>query len=204
MRSATDSTDPSAILFEIFLSFIRPSAIQEVRLARFLRWLEVMVMQTVNEDLDLRIEPATVEDLDDLTELVMDLFRLEEDFEPDRAKQQHGLKLVLEQPNRGRIFVVKNAHKIVAMVNLLFTISTAEGGMVIVLEDLIVHPDHRRQGHGGRLLDHVLSFAQKRGFLRITLLTDRISNASQEFFAKHGFTKSQMIPMRRAIEPEPS
>jgi GNAT superfamily N-acetyltransferase len=116
------------------------------------------MMQPATEDQDLRIEPATLEDLDDLTELVMDLFRLEEDFEPDRSKQEHGLKLVLEQPNRGRIFVVKTEHKIVAMVNLLFTISTAEGGMVILMEDLIVHPDHRRQGYGGRLLEHVVSF----------------------------------------------
>ncbi|MFT4639189.1 MAG: GNAT superfamily N-acetyltransferase [Verrucomicrobiales bacterium] len=160
------------------------------------------MMQPATEDQDLRIEPATLEDLDDLTELVMDLFRLEEDFEPDRSKQEHGLKLVLEQPNRGRIFVVKTEHKIVAMVNLLFTISTAEGGMVILMEDLIVHPDHRRQGYGGRLLEHVVSFAQKRGFLRITLLTDRVSDASQEFFAEHGFGKSHMIPMRRTISQD--
>ncbi len=152
-----------------------------------------------NEALDLRIETATLDDLDDLTELVMDLFRLEEDFEPDRAKQEHGLKLILEQPNRGRIFVMRSEHRIVAMVNLLFTISTAAGGMVVLLEDLVVHPDHRGQGYGGRLLTHVVNFANQRGFLRITLLTDRISKPSQEFFARHGFTMSSMIPMRLSL-----
>ena len=161
-------------------------------------------METVNEAQDLRIEPATLEDLDDLTELVMDLFRLEEDFEPDRAKQEHGLKLILEQPSKGRIFVLRSAHRIIAMVNLLFTISTAEGGMVLLLEDLIVHPNHRRQGYGGRLLEYVDLFALKRGFLRITLLTDRISRESQEFFAKHGFTASNMIPMRKSFPSTPS
>lgn len=156
-------------------------------------------MTTLKDAQDLRIETATVEDLGGLTDLVMDLFRLEEDFEPDRTKQEHGLKLILEQPNRGRIFVVRSEHRIIAMVNLLFTISTAEGGMVVLLEDFIVHPDHRGQGYGGRLLDHVVSFSKRRGFLRITLLTDRISKKSQEFFAAHGFAASQMIPMRRSL-----
>ena len=149
---------------------------------------------------ELRIEPATMADLDCLTELVMGLFRLEEDFQPDRSKQRHGLRLILEQPNRGRIFVVRNAHKIVGMVNLLFTISTAEGGFVVLLEDFVIHPDHRRQGLGGRLMDYVLRFARQREFLRVSLLTDKISEESQEFFAKHGFVHSKMIPMRHTVQ----
>ena len=48
------------------------------------------------------------------------------------------------------------------MVNLLFTISTAEGGFVILLEDFIVHPAHRRQGYGGVLIEHVINFARKK------------------------------------------
>ena len=156
-------------------------------------------MNASEEAQNLSIDPATLEDLDDLTELVMELFRLEEDFEPDRRKQEHGLRLILEQPNRGRIFVIRYEDKLVAMVNLLFTISTAEGGMVLLLEDFIVHPDFRRQGLGGRLIDHVCAFAKQRGFLRITLLTDRMSKESQEFFARHGFGESSMIPMRRVI-----
>lgn len=159
----------------------------------------VNLMTTANNDQDLRIEPATLGDLDNITELVMELFRLERDFEPDRTKQKHGLRLILEQPNRGRIFVMRTDHQLIAMVNLLFTISTAEGGMVLLLEDFIVHPDHRRQGYGGRLLEHVVDFAKQRGFLRITLLTDRISKDSQEFFNRHGFAKSHMIPMRRSL-----
>ena len=186
-------------LFEIFLSFVGASAIQGYR-ARWLRGPKIP-MTTVNDAQDLRIETATVEDLDGLTELVMDLFRLEEDFEPDRSKQEHGLRLILEQPNRGRIFLLRSEHRIIAMVNLLFTISTAEGGMVVLLEDFIVHPDHRRQGFGGRLLEHVVEFSNQRGFLRITLLTDRVSKPSQEFFARHGFATSKMVPMRRVLVP---
>jgi GNAT superfamily N-acetyltransferase len=85
------------------------------------------------------------------------------------------------------------------MVNLLFTISTARGGFVILMEDVVVHPAHRGQGYGSLLLQHVLDFAKQKSFKRITLLTDKISEESQEFFRKNGFEHSNMIPMRRII-----
>lgn len=149
-----------------------------------------------------RIEPATLEDLAQLTELVMALLGEEEDFTPDRIKQEHGIRLILEQPNRGRIFVLRTDHSIIGMVNLLFTISTAEGGPVILMEDVIVHPMHRGQGFGSRLLQHAKDFAAQKQFRRITLLTDRISAESQHFFQKQGFVFSHMIPMRFVIKPD--
>jgi GNAT superfamily N-acetyltransferase len=142
------------------------------------------------------VEPATIEDLNDLTNLVTSLLAMEEDFEPDYEKQRLGLKLILEQPSRGRIFVVRNAHKLIGMVNLLFTISTAEGGFVILMEDVILLPEHRGQGYGGLLLKYVIEFAKKKDFKRITLLTDKINAESQRFFTNHGFHHSHMIPMR--------
>src|SRR5436305_466523 len=117
-----------------------------------------------------RIEPATLEDLPQLTDLVVSLLSVEEDFHADRVKQQHGIKLILEQPSRGRIFVMRNDHALIAMVNLLFTISTAEGGPVVLMEDVIVHPMHRGQGYGSRLLKYAIDFARQKKFKRITLL----------------------------------
>ncbi len=149
-----------------------------------------------------RIEPASLDDLSALTELVMELMEEEADFAPDRAKQGHGIRLILEQPNRGRIFVLRNDHHLIGMVNLLFTISTAEGGLVILLEDFIIRPQHRGCGYGSLLMEYVLDFAKEKDFKRITLLTDRVSNVSQQFFEQHGFTHSAMVPMRRVFTSE--
>jgi N-acetylglutamate synthase-like GNAT family acetyltransferase len=147
-----------------------------------------------------RIEPATIEDLPQLVELLVALFSEEADFKPDKMKQEQGLRLILEQPKLGRIFVLRTDHLVIGMVNLLFTISTAEGGAVVLMEDVIVHPLHRRQGYGGRLLDYAVQFAREKSFKRITLLTDRISAESQAFFSKHGFSFSSMIPMRLVFQ----
>lgn len=145
---------------------------------------------------NVRIEPATLDDLPQLVELLLDLFAHEKDFVPDREKQMRGLRLILEQPNRGRIFVLRNEREIIAMINLLITISTAEGGFVLLLEDLVVHPDHRGQGYGSRLLDYAKNFAREKGFSRITLLTDKPNDRSQQFYRRHGFVESDMIPLR--------
>lgn len=147
-----------------------------------------------------RVEPATVEDLPQLVQLLADLFEMEGDFEPDSDKQERGLRLILEHPKRGRILVLRNADTAIGMVNMLFTISTAAGGMAIVLEDFIIHPAHRHQGYGTILIDAVREFAQAKDFKRITLLTDKVSEESQRFFSKHGFKSSHMIPMRMQLE----
>jgi GNAT superfamily N-acetyltransferase len=147
------------------------------------------------------IEPATDADLDELSEMLSDLFAQESDFRPDREKQLRGLRLIFEQPSRGRVFVLRRNGAIVGMINLLFTISTAEGGFVILLEDLVIHKKYQGKGYGSKLLQHAIDFAKQKNFLRITLLTDRPENVAQEFFRHHSFVESSMIPMRLWITP---
>lgn len=147
------------------------------------------------------IEPATEADLDELSELLGELFSEEKDFRPNKHKQLRGLRLIFEQPNRGRVFVLRRDNAIVGMINLLFTISTAEGGFVMVLEDLVVHDEFRGHGYGSQLLQHAIDFAKQKNFLRITLLTDRPELRSQALFKRHGFFESSMMPMRLLISP---
>ena len=150
------------------------------------------------------IEPATEADLDELSQMLGELFSQESDFRPDKERQIRGLRLIFEQPSRGRVFVLRRNGAIVGMINLLFTISTAEGGFVILLEDLVVHKEYQAKGYGSKLLDHAIDFAKKKNFLRITLLTDRPENVAQEFFRRHGFVESTMIPMRLWLTPRNS
>lgn len=150
------------------------------------------------------IEQATLEDLPQLVDLLHELFTIEGDFVPNRSKQMRGLRLILEQPNRGRVFVLRQNGRILGMINLLFTISTAEGGFVILLEDVIVHRDFRGRGFGDKLLAHAIEYAKKKDFSRITLLTDRINEQGQNFFEAHGFFKSKMIPMRYVLGSDAS
>ena len=155
-------------------------------------------------DEEPHIEQATLEDLPQLTDLLFDLFTQEADFAPNRSKQMRGLRLLLEQPNRGRIFVLRRNGTILGMINLLFTISTAEGGFVILLEDVIVHREQRGQGLGDKLLLHAIEYSKKKDFQRITLLTDRLNADGQRFFKSHGFLESNMVPLRLILNTQPN
>ena len=145
------------------------------------------------------VEQATLEDLPQLTDLLVELFSHESDFKPDRVKQMRGIRLVLENPARGRIFVLRSHGRIIGMINLLFTISTAEGGFVMLLEDLVIHKDYRGHGYGTILLQHAIDYAKAKDFQRITLLSDIDEVESQKLFRQYGFIDSHMIPMRLVL-----
>jgi len=59
--------------------------------------------RTTPRELNLRVEPASIEDLPELVALTMDLFAHSGDLRADSQVQEHGLRLILEQPARGRI-----------------------------------------------------------------------------------------------------
>jgi GNAT superfamily N-acetyltransferase len=145
------------------------------------------------------IEQATAADIPQLADLLTVLFAQEADFRPDREKQMRGLRLIVDAPDRGRIFLARLGGEVVGMVSLLFTVSTAEGAMACWLEDMVVRRDQRGNGLGSRLLQHAVAYAKKNGFARITLLTDRINDRAIRFYERHEFRRSEMAPLRRPL-----
>lgn len=143
---------------------------------------------------------AATGDLPFLVELLGELFRLESDFAPDPAKQEQALRQILGQPEIGRIFVVRASGRAVGMVSLLFTVSTAEGDKVAVLEDVIVASTWRGKRLGRRLLDHVFRWAAEHGCLRVTVLADQSNAGALRFYRKLGFDNSAMTVLRRRLE----
>lgn len=109
--------------------------------------------------------------------------------------------MIVNQPNTGNIFVARQGGDVVGMVSLLYTVSTALGGRVARLEDMVVSPTARNAGVGTALLSKAIEFAHSQGCKRITLMTDRDNEAAQRFYKKHGFAASTMMPMRLIFDP---
>ena len=146
------------------------------------------------------IERATLDDVPQLVDLITLLFTHEADFTPDRDKQERGLRLIIESAHVGVILAAHEGCEIVGMVSLLFTISTAEGGPVCWLEDMVVRPDWRGSGLGSRLLQHAIDWARSQGFSRITLLTDKVNSGAIRFYGRHGFVESAMTALRLVLK----
>ncbi len=139
---------------------------------------------------------ATEADVPVLCDLLGILFAQEAEFRPDPAVQATGLRAILRSPDVGQILVARDGSAVVGMLSLLFLPSTALGGRVALLEDMVVRPDARGVGIGARLLQTAIAFARSAGCLRVTLLTDGDNAAAQRFYSRHGFGRSAMLPMR--------
>ena len=139
---------------------------------------------------------ARREELPQLVALLGILFSQEAEFTPDDAKQTRALEKILSDESTGSIYVAREGRRVVAMANLIYTISTAEGGTAALFEDLVVLPTHRGRGVGSELVRFVIEQARKKGVLRLTLLTDMQNERAHALYRKLGFADSSMKPMR--------
>ena len=151
---------------------------------------------------DIFVRPATVADLPELGDLLMLLFTQEADFQPDHARQESGLRLILTQPEVGVILCATAGTQLAGMVSLLYTVSTAEGGRAAWLEDMIVRPAFRDQGVGKCLLQAAIGAGRAAGCTRITLLTDADNAPAMRFYGRAGFQRSNMVPFRLSLRSE--
>ena len=149
--------------------------------------------------MSLRIEVATENDIPALAELLSLLFSQESEFTPNVEAQKRGLSKIITNPAIGTVLVAKRCESTIGMVNLLYTVSTALGEPVALLEDLIVRPEARCAGVGSKLLHEAICLAKANGCKRITLLTEQTNLAAQRFYKRHGFESSLMMPLRLAI-----
>lgn len=147
----------------------------------------------------MEVFEAEIEDIPELCDLLGYLFEHEVEFKPDISSQSCGLQKILENNELGAVLILREKDKAVGMVTLLFTISTALGGMVALLEDMVVIPSERGKGYGSRLLRAAMDYANRKECKRITLLTDDTNIKAQKFYRHHGFAHSSMHPMRYLI-----
>lgn len=147
----------------------------------------------------MKITPALPSDIPELCELLNVLFSQEEEFVPNYQAQSRGLSRIINNSELGLIIIAREEGQVIGMVNLLFTISTALGERVALLEDMVVSPRIRGSGVGSMLLEQAITSARLSGCKRITLLTDRANESAQHFYQKHGFEFSNMIPLRLSL-----
>ena len=148
----------------------------------------------------MKFEVAKSSDIPALCDLLESLFTQEAEFKSDRDAQVRGLKSVIENNDVGDILVVRDNDHVIAMVNVLYTVSTALGARVGILEDMVVSSAGRGSGVGSKLLERAMEFAKEKGCQRITLLTDHDNEGAHRFYQKHGFSLSTMVAFRKSLD----
>lgn len=151
-------------------------------------------------DQSTSIEPATQNDIPALLALLKILFEIEDEFRCDPKKQETGLRLLI-QSESSVVFVCREekSERILGMATVQLLISTAEGGLSAQVEDVIVSPESRNRGIGGRLLGQCRVWSIKRGALRMLLAADDRNPKAERFYILNGWTRSQMRLFRKGL-----
>ena len=150
-----------------------------------------------------RVRTARAADLDALVKLLEVLFRVEPDFSFDPERQRKGLTLLMNRSETARLWVAEAEGRVVGMVTLQLLVSTAEGGLSGLLEDLVVAPEVRGLGIGKALLQQLESWTWAQGVRRLQLLADRENGPALDFYTRRGWSGTRMIALRRPGAPAP-
>jgi GNAT superfamily N-acetyltransferase len=150
----------------------------------------------------MKITRAVTEDIPELCVLLHELFSREAEFVPDHDAQVRGLAAVIDDPAVGEILVARESERVLGMINVLYTVSTALGGPVAIFEDMIVSSACRGDGIGTALLCDAIELVKSKNCMRISLLADSDNEAAHRFYSRHGFSRSSMLTFRLLLDQD--
>lgn len=145
----------------------------------------------------ITIRKAEPSDIEQMVGLLKELFFIEEDFTFDETVQRKGLAMMLDDKQQRCIMVADSGEQVIGMSSAQLVVSTAEGGMAALVEDVVVTKSHRGTGVGKGLLLSVEQWAKSRGAKRLQLLADKNNLAALGFYEQHDWTATQLICLRK-------
>lgn len=148
---------------------------------------------------NIEVRRAKKEDIDILVALLESLFTIETDFSIDVQKHRKGLSLMLEQTDRSCILVAEYNKKVIGMCTGQLLVSTAEGNLKAIVEDVVVEKDNRGVGIGGELLSEIQKWAISCGASRIDLLADQRNIHALNFYNKQNWKRTKLIALQKYV-----
>ena len=146
----------------------------------------------------MKIRYACSDDISAMTNLLCELFAIEDDFIIDLEKQSRGLMLLLDTPG-AIVLVAQKDDCVIGMASVQTLISTAMGEYVGLIEDVVVNEAYRGRGIGKLLLEALIAESEKMGLKRLALGADHRNYNALAFYKKQGFTASHMGLMYRLV-----
>ena len=150
-------------------------------------------------NITFQIRQAKAVDIEALVRLLGCLFEIEEDFSFEPEKQKRGLKMLLNRKDVSCVFVAEHStdKTILGMCSVQTLISTAEGGLSALIEDVVVSPDCRGEGIGRKLLQSAEKWAMENNITRCQLLYDRTNHKALGFYKSCRWSETRLVCLRK-------
>ncbi len=145
-------------------------------------------MQPMPKIIIRRAQPA---DLEVLLHLLHALFSIEEDFTFDPDRQRAGLTLLLTD-ERSILLVAEYKNRVIGMCSGQLMISTAEGGLSLLVEDVVVDKHRQGKGVGTALLRALQEWGTRKNIVRLQLLADQTNSDALNFYRKLQWRQTQL------------
>ncbi len=144
------------------------------------------------------VRPASEADLPSLLTLYRQLNHEGPHITPDDAA---GVWRRMQASPGLTIFVAESDGIVVATCVLAITPNLTRGGASFALiENVVTHDAHRRQGHGRAVLDAAVAAAWAAGCYKVMLTTGSPNPATLRFYEQAGFSRGRVaFQKRRAI-----
>jgi GNAT superfamily N-acetyltransferase len=151
--------------------------------------------------MDITIRTARPGDIPRMCDLLDGLFRLESDFAPDLAKQAKGLGMLVADSSGSSLVLVAadRGGAVIGMATVQALVSTAEGGRVGLVEDVVVDSRYRCRGVGTMLLARAIDWARGNKLTRLQLLADRTNHVAVDFYCSRGWSATGLNCMRMML-----
>ena len=150
-------------------------------------------------DVGVSIRSAAPADLDSLVSLLAALFAIEKDFIFDESRQRRGLALMLAN-ERGCLLIAEAESRVVGMCTGQLLVSTAEGGLSLLVEDVVVDEQQRGRGVGRLLIEAISDWARTHKVSRLQLLADRNNIPALDFYRILGWQTTELICLRTSLQ----
>lgn len=145
------------------------------------------------------IRKGQAADVDGLLALLKLLFAIEADFSFNAEQQRRGLMLLLEQETGCCLFAAELDGKLIGMCSAQLLVSTAEGALKAIVEDLVVAENYQGMGIGRKLLSAAEKWAKDLGVRRLDLLADCHNRPALDFYRRLNWARTDLIALQKKL-----
>ncbi len=141
------------------------------------------------ESRDFAVRPATAADLQGLLALYRYLNSTDPVLAPELAEDR--FSAMLAQPGM-TVFIGFAGEIAAATVTLVILPNlTRNGASYALIENVVTHGEHRRQGYAGQVIRRAIEEAWKAGCYKVMLLTGSKEPATHSFYESSGFLQDK-------------
>lgn len=139
----------------------------------------------------LTIRQATIDDLD----LIVPLFDAYRQFYRLASDPEHARQFLLDRfrHQQSIMFLAFAGNRAIGFIQLYPSFSSGAMARILILNDLFVSPERRRQGAGTALLDHAATYGRNIGAVRLVLSTELTNTAAQAVYEKAGWKRDTVF-----------